>query len=242
MALLLFTDFGASDLYVGQLEAVFERHAPGVRVIHLLHEAPRFDASASAHLLAALMGCLGRGHVVLGVVDPGVGTDRDAVILRADGNTYVGPDNGLFAIIAARAATRLAWRLRTPTGASPSFHGRDVFAPVAAAIANGHFPDAGVESMADLAVQLDAGDLPQVIYVDHYGNAFTGIRARNTSHAQSLAVAGRVLTYARVFGEAALGVPFWYENSIGLVEIAINRGNAASTLGLRVGSRITWVA
>src|SRR4249920_34498 len=128
MAIILFTDFGADDLYVGQVEAMLDRYAPGVRVIHLLHEAPPFNVRAAAHLLAALARGL-PGHVFLGVVDPGVGSDRGAVVLRADGSWYVGPDNGLFAVIAARAASKSVWRIAGhPPGASPSFHGRDVFA------------------------------------------------------------------------------------------------------------------
>jgi len=103
MAIVLFTDFGSNDLYVGQLEAVLDRDAPGVRVVHLLHEAPGFDARASAHLLAALVSRMPAGHVYVAVVDPGVGGERDAVVIEADGNWLVGPDNGLLSVVAARA-------------------------------------------------------------------------------------------------------------------------------------------
>jgi S-adenosylmethionine hydrolase len=241
MAIVLFTDFGAADLYVGQVEAVLERHAPGVRVIHLLHEAPRFNVRAAAHLLAALAPGLPGGDVVLGVVDPGVGSDRGAVVLRADGRWYVGPDNGLFAVLAARAGTTDVWRITVlPPGASPSFHGRDVFAPIAAAIATGAFPNADVAPAAELEVRLGGNDLAEVIYVDHFGNAFTGIRARGASPALRLVAGGRELPHARVFAAVAPGTPFWYENSSGLVEIAVNQGDAAHALGLAVGARVAW--
>src|SRR5512134_727094 len=111
MAICLFTDFGAGDLYVGQLEVVLDRLAPGVRVIHLLHEAPAYDIKAAAHLLAALATGLVGNHVVVGVVDPGVGTGRGAVVVRADRPWYVGPDNGLFSVVAGRAAARSVWRI-----------------------------------------------------------------------------------------------------------------------------------
>ena len=153
MAILLFTDFGADDLYVGQVEAMLDRYAPGVRVIDLLHEAPPFNVRASAHLIAALAQGLPRGHVFLGVVDPGVGSDRAAIVLRADGRWYVAPDNGLFSVVASRAASKSVWRITGhPPGVSPSFHGRDIFAPMAAAVATDDFPNESGSSVAELAV------------------------------------------------------------------------------------------
>jgi hypothetical protein len=242
MALVLFTDFGANDLYVGQVEAVLDRLAPGVRVIHLLHEAPRFNIRASAHLLAALTAGLGRGHVIIGVVDPGVGTDRPAVVVKADDNWYVGPDNGLFAVLAVRAAQSTVWRIVSiPATASASFHGRDVFAPLAAAIAAGAFPTDDL-APSELAVALDGDDLAEVIYLDHYGNAFTGVRAAGISPDRQLVVNGRVVRHARVFAATPPGTPFWYGNSSGLVEIAVNLGSAAAALGLQIGTPIAWQA
>jgi S-adenosylmethionine hydrolase len=241
MAIILFTDFGADDLYVGQVEAMLDRYAPGVRVIHLLHEAPPFNVRAAAHLLAALARGLTRGHVFLGVVDPGVGSERGAVVLRADGRWYVGPDNGLFAVIAARAPSKSVWRITGyPSGASASFHGRDVFAPMAAAVATDDFPNENAEAVADLTVHLDSGDLAEVIYIDHFGNAFTGLRAQDVPHARMLVANGREVPHARVFAEVAPGTTFWYENSSGLVEIAVNQGHAARELGLAVGTAVSW--
>ena len=241
MAIVLFTDFGSNDLYVGQVEAVLDRYAPGVRVIHLLHEAPPFNIRAAAHLLAALVRGLGRGHAYLAVVDPGVGTARAAVVLRADGSWYVGPDNGLFAVIAARAAATSIWRIRgVPPGASPSFHGRDIFAPMAAAVATDDFPNENVEPTAELAVRAGPDDLAEVIYVDHFGNCFTGIRAQGASRAGWIRAAGREIPHARVFAEVPPGAPLWYENSSGLVEIAIDQGHAARELGLAVGTAVAW--
>jgi S-adenosylmethionine hydrolase len=241
MAILLFTDYGSNDLYAGQVEAVLDRHAPGVRVIHLLHEAPAFNVRAASHLLAALVRDLPGGHVILGVVDPGVGSERDAVVLRADGRWYVGPDNGLFAVIAARARSTSVWRIvARPLDASPSFHGRDVFAPVAAAVATGDFPNRDVAAAADLGVRSGAEDLAEIVYVDHFGNAFTGLRARDRAAARSLVANGREIVHARVFAEVAPGTTFWYENSSGLVEIAVNQGHAARELGLAVGTPVSW--
>lgn len=239
MAICLFTDFGASDPYVGEVEAVLDARAPGVRVLRLLNDAPAFAVRAAAHLLAALVTRIPAGQTVLGVVDPGVGTGRGAVALGAGGNWYVGPDNGLFSVIAARADRCEVWRLPAASAeAAPSFHGRDVFAPVAAAIATGRFPEVGAARAARLDVRFGADDLLEVIYVDHYGNAWTGLRATAVAPARRLEVAGRELPHARVFGEAPPGAPFWYENSSGLVEIAVNRGHAARALGLEVGAPV----
>jgi len=241
MALVLFTDFGANDLYVGQMEAALERDAPGIRVIHLLHEAPRFNPRASAHLLAALVTRMPPGHVYVAVVDPGVGSERAAVAMEADGNWFVGPDNGLLAVVAARAAASRLWRIvREPAGIAVSFHGRDLFAPLAASIARGEFPDGSVAPSDALAVTLGGGDLGEIIYLDHYGNAFTGVRAQEIPNARRLVVRGREIGHGRVFSALAPGALLWYENSVGLVEIAVNGGSAAAALDLAVGEPVGW--
>jgi hypothetical protein len=242
MAIVLFSDFGSNDLYVGQVEAVLDRYAPGVRVIHLLHDAPAFRIEASAHLLAALSQKIPKGHVFLGVVDPGVGSDRAAVVMRADGRWFVGPDNGLFSVIAARATARQFWQIASANARlAPSFHGRDLFAPIAAAVATDDFPNSNVKPVAGLQVNLGADDVAQIVYIDHYGNAFTGVRAVNVAPAASIRIAGRTVPHARVFSAVAPGAAIWYENSIGFVELAVNQGSAAQAFGLAVGDTVSFV-
>ncbi|MCA3131751.1 MAG: S-adenosyl-l-methionine hydroxide adenosyltransferase family protein [Betaproteobacteria bacterium] len=239
MALMLFSDFGASDLYVGQVEAVLDRYAPGVRIVHLLHEAPCFDVCSSAHLLAALAQRQHRGHVFLTMVDPGVGTARGGIVARVDGRTYIGPDNGLLSVIWARGTLKVAWRIaKWPDDASPSFHGRDVFAPVAAAVATGEFPNETVRQVDAPEVLLPGEDLPRIIYVDHYGNTFTGLRGSALSTERRLRIRRMEFGHARVFAEAPPGKGFWYVNSVGLVEVAMPGGSAAKMLGLRVGQEV----
>lgn len=241
MALVLFTDFGSNDLYVGQVEAALDRDAPGVSVIHLLHEAPMFSPRASAHLLAALASRMPRGHVYIAVVDPGVGGERGAVAIQADGSWFVGPDNGLLSVVAARAASARIWRVtQPPAGISKSFHGRDLFAPLAAGMAMGRIPNALLEPADALAVTLGGGDLEEVIYVDHYGNAFTGIRALDSLPSQRLVVRGCEIGHGSVFSAVPPGTAFWYENSVGLIEIAVNGGSAARSLDLAVGETVRW--
>jgi len=241
VAIILFTDFGARDLYVGQLKAVLAARAPRARVIDALHEAPAFDIAAAAHLLAALAPQYPRGSVFVGVVDPGVGGARDAIVLRVNGRTFVGPDNGLFSVLWARGVRRSCRRIvRPPAGLSASFHGRDLFAPIAAAIAAGRLPRGSTVQVRGPRVFFGAGDRAAIIYIDHYGNAMTGLRADRRARAARLRVGRRRLSYARVFEVAPRGGAFWTVNSLGLVEIAANRASAAKRLGLRVGQRVAW--
>lgn len=243
MAIVLFTDFGSSDPYVGQVKAVLERDAPGVPVIDLLNDVPAFSVEAAAHLLAALAPSFVQGSVFLSVVDPGVGGARLPVVVHADGFRFVAPDNGLLSVLAARArdarVSRIVW---TPPRLSSSFHGRDLFAPVAARLAAGRIPEGWLAPLDSQAVDFGDGDLGQVIYIDHYGNAMTGLRVDGAPREALLAVAGRRLRYARVFSHAKGGEPFWYENSQGLVEVAMDRSSAARVLGLEVGAPVAWSA
>ena len=239
MPLVLYTDFGAADLYVGQLKSVLTGFAPKLPVIDALHDAPNYDISASAHLLAALAPQYPSGSVFVAVVDPGVGGERDAIVVEADGRSFVGPDNGLLSILWQRArrkrCRRIVWR---PARLASSFHGRDLFAPVAAALAAKRLPRGWLTAKPEPDVLFDAGDLAEIIYVDHYGNALTGIRARGVARDAVLRVGRRRLRYAGTFEAVRAGEAFWYDNSLGLVEIAANRASAARRLALRVGTRV----
>lgn len=236
----LFTDFGADDIYVGQLKAALLRHAAaGTTIINVLHTAPNYDPRAGAHLLAALRCWYLPDTVFLAVVDPGVGGERDAVVLQADAQWFVGPDNGLLSVVAARAARTRTWRITwRPAMLSTSFHGRDLFAPMAAWLSRGDLPPDKLNETAGLRVRLGADDLAEVIYIDHYGNALTGLRAGTVPKNARLNIAARDVAYARVFSDARVGQAFWYENSIGLVEIAVSGGSAATQFGVLVGDPV----
>ncbi len=237
--IVLFTDFGASDPYAGQVRARIHELAPAQQVVDLLHEAPDYNAHAGAHLLAAFASAFPPGAVFMCVVDPGVGTERDGVVVAAGGRRFVGPDNGLLSIVAARNADSKVWRIKwQPENASKTFHGRDIFAVIAALIAKGDFPDDKLEERNKLHVEFDAGDLPRVIYIDHYGNAWTGQRASGVSQGTRVVAAGAEFRHADTFGAVGKGEGFWFGNSVGLVELAINRGSAAEKLGLKVGDAI----
>jgi S-adenosyl-L-methionine hydrolase (adenosine-forming) len=234
--IVLFTDFGPAGPYVGQMKTVIAQTAPGVPIIDLIADAPAHDPRAAAYLLAALAPGLSRGSVILAVVDPGVGGKRTPIVLEADGYRFVGPSNGLFEIVARRAQTVRSWAiLWRPKYLSASFHGRDLFAPVAARLARDEPIGRLLRVHAMTRHHEWPDDLAEIIYVDHFGNAMTGLRGRQVPRSAMIAVTGRTLLHARTFGDASPGTAFWYENAIGLIEISVNRGRADSTLGLRPG-------
>lgn len=236
--IFLFTDFGAAGIYVGQVKAALQGYAPKEPAIDLLHDAPAFNVKAGAHLLAALAARLPGDSVTVAVVDPGVGGPRAPVAVLTDGRWLVGPDNGLISVAAARArkceAYSIGWR---PKQLSASFHGRDLFAPVAGMLARGDRKRAALKKAA-LAVSFGPDDLAEVVYVDHYGNAMTGLRANGLPRTARLVVRGRRIVHARVFSDVPAGESFWYENSIGLAEIAANSDSAAARLGLQIGDAV----
>lgn len=234
--IVLFTDFGANDPYAGQVKARIAEHAPGQQVIDLLHQAPDYNAHAGAHLVAAFAPTFPPGSVFVCVVDPGVGTLRDGVVVMAGGRWFVGPDNGLLSVAAARQVDTKIWRIHwKPDHASSTFHGRDIFAVIAALIAKGEFPADKLVEKASLDVVFDAGDLNRVIYIDHFGNAWTGLRSTSIPTGSRLTANQGEFKHAETFGFVGKGEGFWFGNSVGLLELAINRGHAANKLGLKVG-------
>jgi len=234
--ILLFTDFGLEGPYTGQVQAVLQQQAPGVPVISLFADLTPFDIQAAAYMLPAYAAGFPPGSVFLCVVDPGVGGTRPGVLVRADGRWYVGPDEGLFAILTRRARHSECWQLPYPATASPSFHARDVFAPLAARLArDGSFGTAPPASLAGARPEWP-DELHQVVYVDRYGNAITGTRAVAVSGAGTLNINGHALSRARTFTDMPSGAAFWYANSSGLVEIAVNRGRADRQLDIAVGT------
>lgn len=242
--IVLFTDFGPNDIYTAQVQGKLHEIAPQHPVIvSALHSVPDYDPRAAAHLLAALHRYFAPATVFLAVVDPGVGTDRAAVVLQADGQWFVGPDNGLLSVIAARAQRTALWRIRVPEeGISASFHGRDLFAPIAAQIATGVLAPCSLDGLDALQVEFGGDDLAEVIFTDHFGNAITGLRAERMARHQHIDINGQAIPWARVFSEVERGTPCWYENSLGLVEIAINCGRARDELGLTPGHPIRPLA
>jgi S-adenosylmethionine hydrolase len=238
--IVLFTDFGWEGPYVGQLKAALIRDGSGLPIVDLMHDAPAFNPRASAYLLAALVEEFPLGTVFLGVVDPGVGDpQRRPAVVHADGRWFVGPDNGLFNVVAMRSSRPQWWDITwQPPRMSRSFHGRDLFAPVAARVARGEAPP-GEECAVEQRIRSDwPAEFAEIIYIDHFGNAVTGLRTASTSSATELRVGGCTLMRAGTFAEVPPGEAFWYENSNGLVEIAVNQARADKLLHLGIGDAV----
>lgn len=238
--IVLFTDFGVSGPYLGQMKAVLYRHDPQRPVVDLIADAPR-DPRVASYLLAAYAPDFPPPAVFLCVVDPGVGGERAASALRIDGQWYVGPDNGLFNVLAMRAKEVEWWDIHwRPERLSRTFHGRDLFAPVAARLAAGELPPG---ARRDAESRIDRSwpeDLASIIYVDAYGNLMTGMRADGIKPDARLVAGGHTLSYAGRYGDVPAGTAFWYGNANGLVEIAVSNGSAAEKLNLGPGDTVRW--
>jgi S-adenosylmethionine hydrolase len=234
-----YCDFGSTGPYLGQMNAVLATQAPQTPSITLMADAPMFDAQAAGVLLCALLNGLPPNTIVLGVVDPGVGSDRRPLMIQTENNLFVGPDNGLLvpAVRQSRSCVieAILWR---PERLSASFHGRDLFAPVAAKLANGEAVQGKAMNPEEMAGYASPFDGNRVVYIDHYGNAITGIDARHVDDSKVFTVNGRELRYARVFDEVPAGQAFWYRNSMELVELAVNRGSASERLNILLGAHV----
>jgi S-adenosylmethionine hydrolase len=234
--LFLFTDFGYSGPYVGQMHAAILSVDPRLKVVDLMHDAPAMRPDLAACLLPRVCHCLPDNAVVVAVVDPGVGGDREPLIVETASTVFVGPDNGLFAHIPdVQRVWRLDWH---PSRISVSFHGRDLFAPAAALLASGQeVPRSGRSTQmprdTDVAMPLE-----RVVFIDAFGNLMTGIPGDLLMRDCRLQVGSHTVKFAETFCKSSKNVPFWYCNSLGLAEIALARGSAADDLAVAVGDRI----
>lgn len=242
--LALFSDFGVGGPYVGQVMAVWAVAAPEVPRIELFSGAPAYDVEAGAHLLFAYSRGLPEGSVVEAVVDPGVGGPRAVVVVRADGVWFCGPDNGLLGVVASRAQSCAAWRVEwRPETLSQTFHGRDLFAPIAAHIAvHGAPPQPSAATDPQRLLGDIADPAERVILVDGFGNLITGIPAATVDSSDKIGIGSVNLGFAPRFCECAPGEAFWYENANGLIEIAVNRGSAAERFGAGIGAPVHVVS
>ena len=233
----LLTDFGVGSPYAGQMqialrEQYLNRFTP---IIELISDLPQFRPDLAAYLIPALVCNYASSWVFLCVVDPGVGSDRRVLVLKADNQWFIGPDNGLLSIRAKRAKTTQWWSVSVPDECSASFHGRDIFVPVAAQIIAEEQPAA--EQISDQAIiGLDwSDDSSKIIYCDNYGNLMTGLRAERLSPGHEFTLGQHCLKQARTFSDRPPGALFWYQNSLGLVEFSANSARADRLLELAPG-------
>lgn len=237
----LFTDFGNEGVYTGQVEALIAQQLPNTKTINLLNNAPVWNPQASAYLLKALASYLPGPYALLAIVDPGVGGLRLPIVVETSSGIFIGPNNGLLAFLArTKANSTKVWVIDDGQyiKKSETFHGRDLFTPALIDWLKQR-KDNFRPLLTNQVVGYDwPGNLEQIIYTDHFGNAFTGIGADVLADEDSLVVNGQKIVYARTYVEVLPGNMFWYRNSIGLVELAINQGRADAELSVGTGIRI----
>ena len=224
---------------MGQMKARLSALVPGLAVIDLVHDLAPFRPDLAARLLPALVRDMPPGTLYLCVVDPGVGGERAGLVAEAGGSWFVGPDNGLLAPLLRCPGRPCCWRIaEVPTGIPATFHGRDWFLPVAARLCREDL--SGLEPLpAEGLIGWEAPPaLARVVYVDGFGNLLTGISTAECPADGRIRAAGREISRARTFCDLPPGAAFWYENSLGLVEIAVNQARADRMLDLAPGDPI----
>ena len=242
----LLTDFGATDSYVAEMKGVLLSSAPSSVIIDVSHGVSPGDIRSAAYILGRTWHRFPPGTIHVVVIDPGVGSPRAALALRAHDHYFTGPDNGVFTPVLKDTEVE-AVTLPTPEWASPTFHGRDVFAPAAAALANG-------ESLASLGPafaavpQRLAYTLPhyegktvvgEVVYIDRFGSLITNLTTELVPSYATVEVEDLDLgPLKRTFDDVSNGALLAYVGSDGAVEIAVRNGSAARRLGVGVGGRV----
>ncbi|MEW6357734.1 MAG: SAM-dependent chlorinase/fluorinase [Planctomycetota bacterium] len=250
----LLTDFGLRDPYVGQMKGVILGILPEARIVDLTHDIAPQDVFDGAYVLKSSYHYFPRGTVHVAVVDPGVGTERKAIALRADGHCFVVPDNGIVSLITAETppaeVVELTNRKYFLPAVSWTFHGRDIFAPVAAHIASG----IALTEFGEALGEIEKLDLPrprhdrqcvrgEVIHIDRFGNLITNIRASDLvmmrlSHCE-VRVADKTLSGVKSsYSAVKKGELLALFGGTGLLEVSVNQGNAAALLRLDKGAHV----
>jgi S-adenosyl-L-methionine hydrolase (adenosine-forming) len=245
----LLTDFGLSDSYVAEMKGMLLSGAPDATLVDVTHAVVPGDVRSAAYILGRTWHRFPEGTIHLAVVDPGVGSSRVALALRSQSHYFVGPDNGVFTPVLHDTAVE-AVALPTPPHASPTFHGRDLFAPAAAALARGvglaslGQPFAGIpERLAYTVPRLEGKVVVgEIVYVDRFGSLIPHLDSDQVpGHARVEIDYLDLGPLRRTFSDVAPGGLVAYIGSGGAVEIAVRNGSAARRLGIGVGGRVRAV-
>lgn len=250
----LTTDFGTCDGYAGAMKGVIRQVAPEAVIEDISHEIPAGDIRAGAWALRTAFAFFPRGTVHVGVIDPGVGTARHALVAAVDGQFLIGPDNGLFSWLFAEAETCRCWRLSDrswrPARASNTFHGRDLFAHAAALMVQ----EGDVAAVCGDPVKPMVSEwarirrLPEetegeIVHIDHFGNVVTNLMLPDDWNPERISVETGGLPAAlpslhRTYGDVEEGSPLALVGSHSFLEIAVRQGSAAERFKLRRGDAV----
>jgi S-adenosylmethionine hydrolase len=242
----LLTDFGTRDSYVAEVKGVLLTRTPGAVPVDITHDIPPGDVRSAAYVLGRTWQRFPSGTVHVVVVDPGVGTTRAALALSAGGHWFVGPNNGVFTPILHDTEIR-AVELPTPETAAPTFHGRDVFAPAAAALADGADVSslgsrfAGIPERLAYTSPHRTGQtvMGEIVYVDRFGTLVTNLTSELVpAHASVQVEDLEIGSLKRTYTDVATGGLLAYVGSGGAIEIAVRDGSASRRLGIGVGGRV----
>ena len=255
----LITDFGTRDPYLGSMKGVILSICVKARIVDITREIDKFSVSHGAYVLASIVPYFPVATVHLCVVDPGVGTTRKALIVKTRRSYLIGPDNGVLILAADREGIEKVIEITNSKymldNVSSTFHGRDIFGPVAAHLANG-IPITKFGEATDSFVRasfpksrMSSGKLSgEVIHVDDFGNLITNISLPDTRELGittgimvriNVGRASRKMSFCRTYGEVGKGQPVALVGSAGLLEISVNTGNASSKFKARKGSQVT---
>jgi len=255
----LTTDFGLREPFVGIMKGVMLAHASQLRFIDMAHDVSAFQPVEAGFWLAGALRYFPSGTVHVAVVDPGVGTPRALLAAMANDQVLLAPDNGLLAPLAVRRKIDQIIRIDLArlvqfgvSDVSATFHGRDVFAPLAAAIASGRCDPMDLGEQVDsldlsgwpaTTTRADGGVAGVVVAVDRFGNLISNIEATAVVAlaTPTVHIGGLRLPLRRTYGDAAAGDYLGLINSFEVLEVAQSRGNAATGLNLAVGAPISAV-
>ncbi len=240
------TDYGLADSYVAEVKGTLLTRVPDANIVDITHEIRPGDIRSGAYVLGRAWRSFPEGTVHLAVVDPGVGTTRAALAVRSHGHFFVGPDNGLLTWVFSTGPFE-AVELVMPDNASPTFHGRDVFAPAAARIHMGYPLHLLGKPMTGEPVLLDSMSpryegknvIGHVVYVDRFGTLVTNMTPEEVPpYAVLVSDEIEIGKLQRTFGDVTSGGLVAYIGSGGFVEIAVRDGSAARRLGIGVGHEV----
>jgi len=253
----LTTDFGLKDPYVAEMKAVILSISPNARIVDVTHEVDKFNIRMGAYVLAAACPYFPKGTIHVAVVDPSVGTDRKAILIQARNADFVGSDNGVLTLAAESQGIEHIYRVENPEFMLPmvsnTFHGRDVFAPAAAHLANGRSPSEFGQEIHEIVTPEYAKITKtrntltgEVVHIDGFGNIITNLRKKDLElmgikKKAKLKVKGSMLKLklCKAYSEVDAQQPLVIIGSHNFLEISISQGNAAENFKTRVGDKIT---